>query len=237
MQKLKSTCFFLLLIVISCDPVEQMVRPTDEAYYPIEVGRYWIYDVVNVTYGAQSMIENRFEQKIAVVDSFQVSTGEITYVFHLSERPDQQSSWQYMNTWSARIDPVQLLVTEGTTTFVKLTFPISKGKSWNGNAFNTLGGSELCDDARCDLYEITEVETDFSTAFESYGEAVVVTQNDDVDAIVGNDIRKEVFVRNVGLVYKLSEIIEYCTQGGCVGQKQIIAGTYWEQQLMSHGVE
>ncbi|MGE0772071.1 MAG: hypothetical protein AB7K37_10195 [Cyclobacteriaceae bacterium] len=237
MQKLNSIRFFLVLIMLSCDPVEQVVRPSDETYYPIEVGRYWIYDVVSVTYGAQSMIENRFEQKIAVVDSFPVSTGEIAYVFHLSQRPDQQSSWQYMDTWSARIDPMQLLVTEGTTTFVKLTFPISKGKSWDGNAFNTLGGAQLCDDARCDLYEITEVETDFTTAFDTYSQAVVVTQSDDEDAIVGNDIRKEVFVRNVGLVYKLSEVIEYCTQGSCVGQKQIIAGMYWEQQLISHGLE
>lgn len=233
--------FALILLMWACSEDEEVISKRDSDYFPMEVGNYFVYDVEETTYTPIAGQENfEFQLKISVTDSFKNTAGGTTYVLQRSSKADGENEFKYLETWSVRIEPSQVVVNEGNIAFVKLAFPLAKGREWNGNALNTLGGEESCGDGSnfsCDLYEIGDIGFQYVLNGDTSNETIEVVQNNNPDLIVKQDVRKEIYVRNIGLVYKESTILEYCTVGTCIGQQQIEKGTVLRQTLKSYGKE
>lgn len=229
------------VLVWACTDDTEFISKKDTDYFPIEVGNYFVYDVEETKYSPIDGQEDfLYQSKILVTDSFQNNTGGITYVIQRANKKVGESQFEYQETWSVRIEPAQVVVSEGNTSFVKLAFPLSAGRKWNGNALNTLGGEESCGDGAtfsCDIYEIGDIGFQFDLNGDLLNETVEVIQNNNTDLIVKQDVRKEVYVRNIGLVYKESTILEYCTVGACIGQQQIEQGLILRQTLNNYGKE
>jgi len=232
---------FLAMLVVACAEDPELISKKDPDFFPIQVGGYFIYDVQETIYTPINGQEDfLYQSKITVTDSFKNNAGGITYVLQRSTRSDDAAQFEYQDTWSTRIEPSQVVVIEGNTSFVRLAFPLSIGRQWNGNALNTLGGEESCgDDATfsCDIYEIGDFGFQFDLNGDILDETVEVIQNNNTDLIVKQDVRKEIYARNIGLVYKESTILEYCTVGSCIGQQQIEKGSVLKQTLISYGKE
>lgn len=208
---------------------------------PLVVGTYSIYDVEETRYsvvnGQQDFI---YQLKEMVTDSFVNNIGGITYVIQRSIRDNSALSFEYKDTWSARIEANQVVVNEGNVPYVRLAFPVIAGRQWNGNALNSLKGDESCGDNinfTCDLYQIESVGVPYQLNKDLYSETVSVVQSNNIDLIVNQDIRKEIYVRSIGLVYKESSVLNYCTVGSCIGQQQIDDGYVLKQTLVEHGKE
>src|SRR5262249_6506345 len=116
-------------------------------------------------------------------------------MLHRFTRPDASSAWTATTTWSARKDKFQAVQQEGNTPFVILSFPLSEGKSWNGNALNNLGGKDQCatGGVNCDNYTVSDLGKRFEFASLFYDNTVTIIENNDADPIVGKDIRKDVY--------------------------------------------
>jgi hypothetical protein len=100
---------------------------------------------------------------------------------------------------------------------------------WNGNAYNSLGE---------ELYIITKIKVPATIGSNSFDDTLEITQREDVDNIVGNDIRKEVYAKNVGLVYKKTETITYCSNTtSCLGKQIIEQGVVAEYSIKEYGKE
>ncbi len=203
----------------------------------MKVGLYWVYDITETKItqlGGQTA--STYQLKVQVADSV-VSSGQVTYVLHRFTRADATSAWSGTTTWSARKDKFQAVQQEGNTPFVILSFPLSEGKSWNGNALNNLGGKEKCADGtvNCDNYTAVDIGKRFEFLSLFYDNTVTISESNDADPIVGKDIRKDVYGIGTGLVYREVTQLQYCTVGDCIGKQIVENGTIIKQSLNDHG--
>lgn len=233
--------FLLMLLAWSCTSEEEVILKKDSDFFPLSVGSFFIYNVNETSYtaidGKQDFV---YQLKLLVADSFRNTASGITYVIQRSKKAENASTFDYLDTWSARIEASEVVVAEGNTSFVRLAFPLVVGKQWNGNALNNLGGEETCADNllnTCDLYEVGSLGAPYELNGENLNQTLEVIQNNNVDLIVKQDVRKEIYARHIGLVYKESTLLEYCTVGSCIGQQQIEKGLVYTQTLANYGKE
>jgi hypothetical protein len=223
--------FFSLLAVISaailtaCSSSPAPTR-SDLTYLPLKKGVYQVYDVDSVWYTITGREEQHYELLTEVVDSFPNTEGGLTYVIYRYKRSDPGSEWSYQDTWSARVDGRRVVVSEGSTAFVKFTLPVSEGATWNGNLYNDLGEDE---------YEMLRAGASYTANGVMFADCIEVNQNDDDDKIVRTDIRKEVYARDVGLIAREIRILNYCT-AGCIEFGEIESGVEYVQTIKSYGI-
>lgn len=222
------------------DPEKQV---SEARYFPLRVGDYRVYHVTEKQISAFN-IETDFEYdiKTLVVDSFENVSGTYTYIIHRFKRESSSDTWTGLDAWTARVSPGEVVVTEGSTPFVRLTFPIKNGRSWNGNAYNNLESSDFCSGDTffsCDLYALDNVARPFTTSISNleFENTVRVVQNNDPDLITEYDTREEIYGLDVGLIYKQSTVLKYCTRGSCLGQELVEVGLIYTQELTEFGHE
>ena len=227
----------LLLLFPGCESQEILPKTTGTEYYPVRVDAYWEYDVVETSItqvGGQTT--SLYELRILIADSVLI-TGGVSYVFERSKRPDASAPWTALDTWSAQIGTFQVIEQQGNIPFVKLRFPLSEGKSWNGNELNSLGGSDPCGDGsiQCDNYVVSSLAKPFESQGISYTNSVTIIENNNSDPIVMKDVRIAVYAKSIGLVHREETILSYCTVGDCIGKQIIENGILYKQTLRTHG--
>ncbi len=238
----KYLSFFVAgLLIWSCSDNADVVLKNDADFFPVSVGSFFIYDVEETKYSTISGQEDFiYKLKLTVTDSFVNNSGGSTYVVLRSRQDQGTTGFDYLDTWSVRVEASQVVTIEDNISFVRLAFPLVVGKQWNGNVLNTLGGEETCGDnptISCDLYQVESMGIPFDLNGEMLTETLEIVQNNNLDVIVKQDVRKEIYARNIGLVYKESTILEFCTVGNCIGQQQIENGVKLKQTLVEYGKE
>jgi hypothetical protein len=229
--------FFLFFLLAACQSRDISPKISGSEYYPLKGGAFWSYDVTETTItqlGGQTTAV--YELKVQITDSV-VSTGQTTYILQRFKRANAAAPWAATTTWSARKDPFQAVQQEGNVPFVKLSFPLSEGKSWNGNALNALGGSDKCSDGTfaCDNYVVQDIGKRFEMGSLFFNDSITVLENNESDPIVEKDIRKSVYVKGTGLVYREVTLLQYCTQGDCIGNQIVENGSIIKQIMKDHG--
>ncbi len=228
-----------LLIVGGCKTIEEPVPDLGLDYFPLKVGAYQVYSV-DETKITQS-VEQKFiyELKFQVIDSMLNQEGGYTYIIQRQKRDNASLPWINLDSWTARIANRKAIVNEGNTSLVKITFPPQNGLEWDGNSFNTLGGEQNCGenkDQPCDIYRLENVGIEFSVqGGMAIAETVTVIQNENTDLIVKQDVRSEVYAKGVGLIFKESIVLEYCTKSSCLGQQKVDKGFRYKQVLKEYG--
>lgn len=212
-----------------CDEGEknEADKPKDQEYMPLVVGLYQVYDITATTYvnGPEGEVTH-YEVRTEIVDSLPGSNESYIYVIHRQMRTDASEDWESMDTWSAVFSDKEAIVKEGNTAFVKLVSPIAQDLFWNGNLYNALGE---------EAYKVSSLGQTMVVNNVEFVDVVEVMHSNEVDDIVGNDVRKEVYARGVGLVKRTEEVIVYCSQPACIGKKIIESGHIREQVLLEHG--
>jgi hypothetical protein len=217
--------FVLLLALVSCKRNSDEIT-TDYAYYPLEVGRWYIYDVDVTRYnGSPIGIDSSYQLKEEIVNPITVE-DETRYQLYRYYRSDASQEWddQPDSVWTVFRRGNQLVKVENNVRHVKLSFPLEVGKTWDGNSMNT-------EDA--EMYEMADVKRAFTiTGGKTYTPTVTVIHSNESD-IIQKDVRKEVFAENIGLIYRFSEIYRYDQDDLSI--KIIDVGTVYEQRLVSYG--
>lgn len=236
-MKYQITWLCIIFLLCSCEPNPE--RPSGDpvdAYFPLRVGAYSIFQVDSTVIQFNVEQLNAFQLRVSVVDSFQNATGGITYLIQREKRSNEEMPWIPAGTWSARKTLKEGIVSEGNISYVRLKFPPNVNLTWNGNEFNSEGGTDNCPaSGPCDLYKVSAQSDSFSTDEGlTVGPVVEITQSNDPDVLVKYDVRKEVYAKNVGLVYKEITLLDYCTQGNCFGQQIVNAGLRYKQELLEY---
>jgi hypothetical protein len=219
---------FILILVIamaSCEPaVDHIIVARGAEYFPLETGAYAIYSVDSTSIRQNIETHYQYQLRVEVKSAFTSGAGNTSFVISRQRRNSATDPWTTAGTWSAWTDVRNAVSVEDNQRFVKLQFPINTGIVWNGNQLNSLEGDDDCGGQTCDRYEITEVDPD-----------VVVVQSDVEDTLVKYDVRKEVYRKDVGLIYKEMTVLEYCTQQNCLGNQFVDQGVKYMQTLIENG--
>ncbi len=231
----------VLFSLLSCETSPEMTIDDGLDYFPLKVGAYQIYSV-DETQISQA-IEQKFsyELKHQVIDSSINLEGGYSYTIQRQKRQNPNQPWESIDAWTSRVADRQAIVKEGNTSFIKITFPTTSGLEWNGNSFNTLGGDQTCGENKnlpCDVYKLERVGKEFTPVDGmTFPVTLTVVQNENTDLIVKQDLRKEVYAKGVGLIYKESVVLEYCTTSNCLGNQKVNKGVRYKQTIKEYGSE
>jgi hypothetical protein len=244
-QNAKAVKNIALLIVVhalyfSCTTDSE--KPSDELYFPLQVGTYWVYDVeetatsrLTCTDNGESL--NRYELKVVVTDSFPnaETEGGYSYILTRYTRSEAAQSWQPIATWTSKRVKSKAVNNESNILYLKLVFPLYEAQMWNGNIYNK------------ELQLNGQIEDEYTAALvgkpyylangQMYPNTVTVLQNDEQKNILYRDSRLEVYALNVGLIYKESYLLKYFanSQLPCYGQNRVQQGSIWKQTLKEFG--
>jgi hypothetical protein len=235
----KQRLIFLLagfVLLVSCSSDNDPVKP-DEDFLPLRVGAYQIYSVEETIFELGVESTRNYQLKTLVSDSFLTAEQELVYVIHRSTRETADDPWIPEETWSARRTENEVIVSEGSTPYVVLAFPLYNGRYWNGNKYNNETNPNT--NTGEDTYRVISSGESYSVNNNTFGECVIVEQEDNQEFIVFNDKRIEVYARNVGLVYKEFVQLKYCNDEdrNCVGQQIVDDGIKYYQEIVEYGME
>ncbi|MBK8846693.1 MAG: hypothetical protein IPO27_09210 [Bacteroidetes bacterium] len=176
-------------------------------YTPIEIGDWIIYDV-DSTYkaGFTNYVHAHYQIKEVVADTFIDDEGHLAYrIERFRKDSGQFPDWTIYQVWSARISSMAYERNEDNNRFIKVSFPIKNGKTWNGNSKNIF--------ERMD-YEFTDVHVNEQVGKFNLDSVATVLHTDDTTNLVKPEFEYEKYAANVGLVYRYSYKIERQAQQG-----------------------
>lgn len=218
---------FLLVLLACTDTLPPDPGGVGFTYFPLRVGDFRIYQVHREQFSIFAESDTvDFQIKELVVDSFPAQ-NEFTYVLHRFSRSDESQSWELDSVWTARRTANHAVMVENNVPFARIVFPVEQDKVWDGNIFNSLSPDE---------YQITETQGNMQTIAGSFANTLTVTENNEPDTLIFQDIRTAVYARDIGLIYRFSSILDFCnSEPSCLGTLEF--GTKIEQTLIEYGRE
>ncbi len=234
MLKFCSPLLFLLAILFTLyacttSTIEPDTGNTGYNYFPLETGRFMVYNVQETFYSltANPVVRN-YQVKEVVSESYTDLSNEEAFKLLRYTRPDAAVSWTLDSVWTAKRTINRAIRTENNVDFVKLVFPAKDKQTWNGNAMNTRGEDD---------YQISVSKQPFTVNNQPYENTLMVLQQMDTISLVSRDQRMEVYAEDIGLIYKESVQLKYCAEVNCIGKGQIVDGKTLYQQLYEYGKE
>lgn len=196
-------------------------------YFPDEVGRYIIYQVDSITQDdiVETRDTTRYLLKELVESTFIDNSGRPTMRIERYKKmynpavPYDSMPWVISDIWTANRTATTAEKVEENIRYIKLVFPVVKGKEWNGNAFNTLGQQE---------YEMIAVDQPEAINNLSFDSVITVKQllNDNAIEYISEE---EKFAKHIGLIYKK----QYSLYWG--GSPADSIGYRFTQKIISYG--
>jgi hypothetical protein len=225
--------FCVSVTFLACDRDDLLTTDEDMGYFyfPLNIGDFKIYEVVDIRYTVQNDKDSSFYYlKDLVKDSSFNQAGEKIYHIYRYKRSTNTASWEEEPIYVHVVNRTKtnLVLYEESVPYVKLTFPVKSGLTWDGNAYNTQDPLYYSYSLEGFPSELKALETN---------QWIRVIQSDFDDQIVRRDIRHELYAIDIGLVYLEKSIVNYCQDINCLGEKEIASGREIRQRLISYGKE
>ena len=147
-----------------------------------------------------------------LTDSSQLSNKLILSGYRIKQ--ELNGSKTVLSTVSYSKDDYTVRQSLGNTEEIKLSFPVEEGLEWNGKPKQD----------EPDFFSLFKVFQPFETADSSFSETIQVIQEDTKDSLDIFDKRMEVYAADIGLIYRLSSYLDFCTNVDCFGLQEIDSG-------------
>ena len=219
--------------------VETLERDYGYAYYPLEVGREYIYEVDSIVFreGAAGAIadSSRTLVRERIVDTLIDNTGATRYRIERYERHSPAEPWQIKRVGTAARSDRQAFRTEDNLRFIVLVFPLRAAVTWDGNRYLPdgvffEGSSRLVDLFKGWSYEVQSVDAPATVGDLRFDAVSTISLADSENAI---EYRRatEQYARGVGLIYREWIILDtqcrFCCNGDIGAQCQ---GLPWQEK-------
>lgn len=222
-------CIMAAITFVSCHKENEIPADiefaADKQYFPLETDKALIYKVTEITidkpsdYYDTAVYYLRERTDIPFVDN----EGDTAYRI---ERFKSQSlnNWTISDVWESKLTTYTAEKVEENQRFIKIKFPLSIGKYWNGNLKNEL------DDKDCTITSLSATYNNENIHLDS---CLSITR-DSIVTHISKLYDVEIYARNIGLVYK--EITDINSQEVIYGvpiENRIHRGTIYRQELIA----
>ena len=225
----KNLFIYILLCLSACQSPAPETLVSDREYFPLETGRYIIYDVEEQQYALNAApIRGTYQVKELTGNSYTDATGQPTFRLLRYRRSTDAQPWQADSVWAMRVESSEAIRTENGRDFVQLVFPVGEALRWDGNRRNNLGPQ---------TYSTRNAGQLFSVSGKMFSQTVTVQTNPD-STLVSRHKNVAVYARQVGLIYRERTNLTYCTATpACIGKNQIDYGRQEIYRINSFGRE
>ncbi|MDX1912829.1 MAG: hypothetical protein SFV22_15160 [Saprospiraceae bacterium] len=223
------TVIFLvsLLFIAACDRPAQLVSPIvpvdQSAYFPLSLGKYWIYQTDSIVYdfgtgGSVIRDTSRSWIKMEVTDTLRDNTGQLLFILELQEKKAANAPWQISGTGAFARNERQAIRLENNLRYLSLVFPIDQRSAWNGllwidsNTEIEIAGERIRPFTNW-AYEADSVDVAAAVGAFLFDSTLLVTEADNTNLIEKRYSRVR-YAKNVGLVWREQWILDsqYCNQ-------------------------
>ena len=191
---------FIALVAVACKPKPAQVEDFMYEYFPVEVGTWVSYDVVDTRYDVQTTIES-YQLKEVIDSEITDAQGRPALRIARYWRESDSDPWDIKDIWMATRTNSTAEKVEENVRYVKLAFPVRTYQTWDGNIYNTNPEWEYFYDSIGNSRIINNLSFDVT---------VKVVQIENFNLIQEQDAY-EIYAKNIGLVYRKLIDIDYST--------------------------
>jgi len=198
----------MLFLFSSCknNKYEDVLAAKQYEYQPLAIGNYTIFDVDSTHYNfinpsTQQTDTFHFQQMEKITDTMYDNEGRLNYRFELFRRADASAAWRLWKVWYGLTTSTTFERQEDDLRFAKLIFPPTADVHWNGNKYVPATDSNVFKLYLNWDYHYTAIGAPVTIGTNSFTECVFVSQVDE-ENLIDKKLSKEIYAKNVGLVYK-----------------------------------
>jgi hypothetical protein len=187
--------FVSLLVACSKDNPQVTLANYHYDYFPIHLGSYWTYDVVEISHDQNAAIPHdtlSYQLKTEIGDTLIDNEGRITNRYYRYKRNTSFDAWVLTDVWTTIVVDNRAEIVEENIRRVALRFPINSSLVWNPNQFNFLPAQQAYYE---DIHKPVVVH---SISLDSTVKALTVKEL----SLVSYAHQYEVYAKKVGLVRK-----------------------------------
>lgn len=193
---------------IQCERVKENIPPHTELIFPLESGKYRIsvvYDTTFTTAGINAPSTDAYYKRETNGKKEDDLLGRATTLLQV-EKSDFSMGQNYdfipTRVWTQYKpeepeDSYFVERIEENQRFLVLKFPVFTNISWNGNQFNTLGTEE---------FYYSNIDTTVTVQGKTFENCVVVIQ-ENVDGLIRESFKYEIYAPEIGLIKKYIKTI------------------------------
>ena len=215
---------FFVFTLYSCSKTEKYQTESLNEFYPMQTGKYIIYQLDSLVYVAFGTRDTtiRYQVKYETDSLIQDNLGRSAYRVFRFIRKNENENWTPDATFMSIATNNQVEFVENNLRFIKLKSPIVNGFSWKGNSFiDTYSANSpvrYLDNWDYTYESVGESQLIGSNTIEN---CISILQRDEViglpdqpDSYSEINYSKEVYAKGIGLVYKKFNHKEYQPNNG-----------------------
>lgn len=226
---MRAAVFISILILsflfVSCRETENPTTDFGLDYQPLEIGRYWVYEVEEtIVFGENNSETTEFYLRDIIDYSFRNAENEEIFVVK-REKSINLSDWEVIGNYAMHYRRMALVRNFENQLTVNLVFPPEVGLTWDAMAYSA---------ADPDEFEV-EFMGNATVGEQFLQRSLKVLQEEEDDEITFRDNRYEIFTKGIGLVEHYYEVFTYCSRNDCLGQMIIDSGRKTHQKMILYG--
>ena len=221
---LLSVSFFLFFSCKKNDPPQDLSFLLGENYYPLNVGKYIVYELDTITWFTPSGTNCIFQTdtchsflKEEIIGIDVDDEGNTNFILERYVRDDWNEDWQIKDVWNISKSDGTIERVEENLRFIKMVFPVDDGLRWEGNAFidpnisNSFNGNSIKTYEFWDndyfYSDVDQAEQIGNLTFDSI--ATIIQSDNENTQLFNYRYSVEKYARDIGLVYKEMRILDH----------------------------
>ena len=230
-------CFSLLLFSCKKDESINTLESTPNEYYPGQKGNFVIYDCDSTVYPDLNSATRTYKFYLKeIIDSvFTDQTGASAIRISRYKKwikfdtlSQFDTIWHIQDVWWGSVSKTKVEIVEENQRIVKLVLPPAEGKTWNGNAFNSLGTWD---------FEYTAVDVPYNNGYFLFPNTLHVKQFDSGNILLYFKKYNEKYAKDVGMIYKEIEDYTWNDSNGTIIVGDIKYGFHYIMNAKEFGKE
>ncbi|KAA3438107.1 hypothetical protein [Rufibacter hautae] len=226
----------LLTSLLSSCGDNEITRDLDRMgyqYYPLEVGRFWVFNVTENEYSRNQITKTTtFQTRELIKDITTDQTGREWFRVEVSRRNSPDGSWTVNGVKLISLSSSDLRILENNQTTVHMVFPVKEGYSFVSNAFKNEDHEDPV------YFTYTNLGKAFLENSQTYENTLTLVQAES-KTFIELEKRNEVLALGVGPVSRTNKDYTYCEDSSGAtcpyGEDYIITGSDRVETLESSG--